>query len=127
MFKHAATTITAIRVAGSLVLLFLPPLSVVFFVVYAVCCLSDLVDGPVALHTWANKLTGVACVLIPAFYPLFGLPTTAVIVGTIASLSALEELAITLVSPRLDRNARSIVCGASGWDEDRSGPQPVDG
>lgn len=43
--------ITAVRIVGTLFLLFTAPLSVAFYIVYAVCGLSDVLDGWIARAT----------------------------------------------------------------------------
>ena len=43
--------ITALRLVGALVLLFLTPLSVAFYIVYTLCGLSDMLDGVIARAT----------------------------------------------------------------------------
>ena len=49
--KHIASLITTSRIVGALVLLFIEPLSTPFFVVYILCCASDVIDGYVARKT----------------------------------------------------------------------------
>ena len=150
------------------------PLSVLFFIVYALCCVSDILDGSVArktkttsksgevldsiadyifitivlvifipllawdrwvvywigiialtrflslgvgflkyrsvpfLHTFANKFTGIALVCFPVLHWIFGMTVTAFILCSVASLSALEELAIIIRSKKLNRNIKSV-------------------
>ena len=43
--KHTANMMTAARIIGAIVLLFIEPLSVPFFVIYALCVISDMLDG----------------------------------------------------------------------------------
>lgn len=61
------------------------------------------------LHTWSNKATGVLLFLFPLLYPALGLLLTAWMLGIVASLSSLEELAITLTSDRLHRDRKSLL------------------
>lgn len=150
------------------------PLSVLFFVVYSLCCASDILDGYIArktktasklgeildsiadfvlvavmlvilipllawqwwmvywvsaiaftrflslgigfakyravsfLHTYANKVTGIALVCFPILFRVLGITATVFILCGIASLSALEELIITIGSKKLNRNIKSI-------------------
>lgn len=49
--KHPADFLTVARILLSLSLLFLTPLSAPFFVVYLLCGLSDMIDGPIARKT----------------------------------------------------------------------------
>jgi len=58
--KHAANAITAGRIAGALSLLLLRPLSVPFFLVYALCGASDILDGYVARKTQTSSKFGAA-------------------------------------------------------------------
>lgn len=150
------------------------PLSISFFLVYALCCASDILDGYVArktrttsklgeildsiadfifvvivlamlvpllawewwmvywigaialtrfvslgigfakyhaisfLHTYANKATGIALACFPVLFLAFGINVMAFILCSIASISALEELIITIGSKTLNRNIKSI-------------------
>jgi len=49
--KHIASLITIGRIAGAFVLLLTEPLSMPYFVVYILCCVSDVIDGYVARKT----------------------------------------------------------------------------
>jgi len=155
-------------------LLLIKPLSVLFFVIYALCCASDILDGYIAkktntasksgevldsiadfifivivfvifiplltwdkwaiywigsialirfmslgigfakyravsfLHTYANKFTGIALVCFPILYQVFGMAITVIVLCCVASLSALEELAIIIHSKKLNRNIKGI-------------------
>lgn len=60
------------------------------------------------LHTFANKFTGIALVCFPVLYWIFGMTVTAFILCSVASLSALEELAIIIRSKKLNRNIKSV-------------------
>lgn len=46
--KMIPNTITSVRIAGSIALLFTRPFSPIFFVVYTICGLSDVIDGTLA-------------------------------------------------------------------------------
>jgi len=155
-------------------LLLTKPLSVLFFAIYSLCCVSDILDGYVArktkttskngeildsiadfiliaivlvifipllawerwmlywigiialirflslgigfvkyravsfLHTYANKITGIALVFFPIMFWAFGITVTVFILCGVASLSALEELIITICSKKLNRNTKGI-------------------
>jgi CDP-diacylglycerol--glycerol-3-phosphate 3-phosphatidyltransferase len=172
--KYLPNLISIGRIIGSVSLLLMPPLSTAFFLMYALCCVSDVLDGYVAkkakttsrsgevldsvadlvlvsvmliifiplvtgepwvllwiagvaivritslvigyvkyralsfLHTYANKVTGVVLACFPFLYLAFGLTVTAIILGSIASYSALEELLITIRSKNLDRNVKGF-------------------
>jgi CDP-diacylglycerol--glycerol-3-phosphate 3-phosphatidyltransferase len=58
------------------------------------------------LHTYANKVTGIALICFPVLLNLFGLAATAFVLCGIASLSALEELIITTRTKTLNRDIR---------------------
>lgn len=60
------------------------------------------------LHTFANKATGFLILCFPFLLRYFGLTTTAILLCTGASVSALEELLIQLTQKRLDLNIPSI-------------------
>lgn len=172
--NRPANYLTVGRIIGSFLLLGLKPLSLPFFIVYALCGITDMLDGTVArrtggatkfgaaldsvadfifivvmfvaflpilpwkfwmllwvaaiavlrflslavgyakyhelafLHTYANKATGGLMFLLPFFYPLVGLDVTALVVCVVATLSAAEELAITVRSKSLDREVRGL-------------------
>ena len=46
--KIFVNALSASRIFGAISLLFLAPLSMAFYVVYALCVLTDIVDGPIA-------------------------------------------------------------------------------
>ena len=172
--KYVASIITIGRIIGAFVLLLTKPLSALFFAVYTLCCVSDILDGYVArktkstsksgevldsvadlifiaiilvifipllawdnwavywlgmialtrllslgigftkycavsfLHTYANKITGIALVCFPVLYWIFGMTVTVITLCGVASLSALEELTIIMHSKKLNRNIKSI-------------------
>jgi phosphatidylglycerophosphate synthase len=60
------------------------------------------------LHTYANKLTGIALFSSIFMYVALGLYTTTILVCFIAIISALEELIINTVSKKLCRDIKSI-------------------
>jgi CDP-diacylglycerol--glycerol-3-phosphate 3-phosphatidyltransferase len=172
--KYAASLITIGRIIGAVVLLLTTPLSVLFFVIYSLCCVSDILDGYVArktkatskfgetldsvadfifiaimfaifvpfltweqwvfywiglialirflslgigfakyralsfLHTYANKVTGIVLSYFPFLYWMIGITATAFVLCVIASLSALEELIITIQAKKLNRNVKGL-------------------
>ena len=61
-----------------------------------------------ALHTAANKATGALIFAFPLLYASLGLTAAGIILCAAAIFSSAEELAITLVSPTLDRDRKSI-------------------
>ena len=58
--KNIANLITIIRIIGAIALIFIPPLSVPFFIVYGVCGLSDAFDGLVARKLGISSTLGSA-------------------------------------------------------------------
>ncbi|MCL2077832.1 MAG: CDP-alcohol phosphatidyltransferase family protein [Oscillospiraceae bacterium] len=174
MIKYAATLITVIRIFGSVFLLTIEPLSILFYVIYLTFGISDILDGYIArktntvskmgavldsiadfilvavmlvifipivsweswllcwiaaiaivrlvslgtgfikyravafLHTYANKATGVVLFSFPLFYHIADSMISAIILCSVASLSAVEELAINLKEKELDRNIRGL-------------------
>ncbi len=46
-----ANGLTAFRLLGAVALIFLPALSIPFYIIYSLCGLSDALDGPVARYT----------------------------------------------------------------------------
>ncbi|MDR0287020.1 MAG: CDP-alcohol phosphatidyltransferase family protein [Clostridiales bacterium] len=173
--KYIANCITIIRIAGAVVLLLMTPLSIPFFIVYFICCISDILDGNIArrtkttsklgeildsiadftlitvmlvifipllewkgwmlywigaialvrfislgvgfvkyrtiafLHTYSNKITGIACACFPILLRLFGITATVFILCGMATLSGVEELLISVTSKKLDRNIINII------------------
>lgn len=61
-----------------------------------------------ALHTYANKATGGALFCMPVLIDVLGINPAGIILGVFATLSACEELLITVVSTNLDRNRKSF-------------------
>jgi CDP-diacylglycerol--glycerol-3-phosphate 3-phosphatidyltransferase len=60
------------------------------------------------LHTYANKVTGLMLFCFPFLYYLADLTIAAMIICSIASLSALEELIIGIKSKKLNRDIRGL-------------------
>jgi CDP-diacylglycerol--glycerol-3-phosphate 3-phosphatidyltransferase len=172
--KVIVTTITLSRVAGAVVLLIIAPMTAIFYLIYTLCIISDIIDGPIArrtktasnfgafldsaadlffiaivliifipllafeawmlfgvalvigirilalsigfakyrtltlLHTYANKGAGLVMACFPIFFGLLGLAIAFTIIFAAASLSALEELIITIRSKELNRNIISL-------------------
>jgi phosphatidylglycerophosphate synthase len=63
---------------------------------------------PAFLHTYANKLTGIALFSFPFLYVGLGLSAATILVCFIASVSAVEELMINAVAKKLRRDIKSI-------------------
>ena len=48
MTKHIANILTGCRILGSMLLLFFPVFSAVFYIIYLFCGFSDMIDGTIA-------------------------------------------------------------------------------
>lgn len=64
-----------------------------------------------ALHTWANKFTGVTIFIAPALYCLCGSAFTWIILCVVAFVSACEELIINIKSKEPNRDRKGVLCG----------------
>ena len=51
MTKHVANILTGCRILGSILLLFVPALSLAFYITYLLCGFSDMIDGTIARKT----------------------------------------------------------------------------
>jgi len=60
------------------------------------------------LHTYANKITGLILFCFPFLYHTVDLTITAIIICSIASISALEELVINITSRELNRDVKGL-------------------
>lgn len=60
------------------------------------------------LHTYANKAAGLVLFCFPYLYRISGATGTVYGILAITGLSAIEELAITIISPSLNRDVKSI-------------------
>ena len=103
---QSANILTATRMILSVVLPFLPPLSAAFFILYALCGLTDMVDGTVARHFGSTSRFGAlldsiadivfviasAVRLFPVLYPLLPAwwiyPVIVIVVVKLASFVA---------------------------------------
>ena len=61
-----------------------------------------------ALHSYANKMTGVCVFMAPMLYKVTGLAVTGVILSAVAFASALEEVMITIKSKELNRDCKGV-------------------
>lgn len=62
-----------------------------------------------SLHTYANKVTGLLLFGVPFFLDWININILGVIICTVASLSAIEELIVQITSKELSRNVKSIL------------------
>ncbi len=60
------------------------------------------------LHTYMNKATGALLFTFPLLYNGLGITITAFLLCSIASIAAVEELVINLISKELSYNIKSI-------------------
>jgi len=60
------------------------------------------------LHTYMNKITGALLFAFPLLYHWFGIAITAVLLCSIASVAAVEEMVINLTAKKLSLNIKSI-------------------
>ena len=77
---HLANLLTLLRIPLAVVLPFLAPLGTMFLLVYAICCITDLLDGPIARKTGTQSKLGakldsfadlvLAVMLMIALYPI---------------------------------------------------------
>ena len=58
MTKHLANILTGCRIFGSILLLFFPTFSLVFYVTYILCGCSDMIDGIIARKTNSTSKFG---------------------------------------------------------------------
>ena len=83
--KKVVMTITISRIFGAFWLLFITPLSALFYVVYAACVVSDMVDGPIARKAKVTSNLGAlldsaadflfAIIVLIIFIPILALET----------------------------------------------------
>ena len=113
MRKYIANIVTSCRIIFSILMLFFPVFSPWFYVMYLLCGLTDMVDGTIARktntvstfiisgyvcnkrftveHTVMNKITGLLLFVLPLTLFFIELKYSAVVVCTIATLSAVQE------------------------------------
>lgn len=87
--KNIPNCITAARIVLSLALLFITPLSPAFIVVYIICGITDLADGPIARKTGAVSQLGarldsaadlvMICVSLIVFIPFIKPPQEVIV------------------------------------------------
>ena len=56
--KQAANIITSIRIILAIILVFFTEINTAFKVIYAICGLTDFIDGPIARHFEAESILG---------------------------------------------------------------------
>ena len=88
--RHLPNVISVLRIAGSIGLLFCDVAGWMFWALYALCGISDMVDGPLARKLQsANKLTGFLLFLtVPTmFWSMIPIST----VAALAMFAAVQE------------------------------------
>ncbi|EJO5349241.1 CDP-alcohol phosphatidyltransferase family protein [Clostridium botulinum] len=62
-----------------------------------------------SIHTYGNKITGIVLFLYPILLPYINTTVTMYIICFIASISAIEELIIQLISSQLELNKKKYI------------------
>ena len=80
MIKNVANILTGFRVLGSILLMFVPVFSAVFYSIYLLCGLSDMIDGTIARKTnsvsdFGSKMDTVADIVFVTASLVKVLPT----------------------------------------------------
>jgi CDP-diacylglycerol--glycerol-3-phosphate 3-phosphatidyltransferase len=78
--KYVPNVLTCVRILGSIMLLFLKPFSIIFFILYIICGVTDILDGYIARKTENISKSGAAldsmadmimiAVMLYIFYPV---------------------------------------------------------
>ena len=80
--------------------------------------IGGLKFGEVAfLHTYANKLAGILLFFTPLIYRLVGINICIVIVCSVSTLAALEEVLINIIVKNLNLNIKGIYMISKRSDE----------
>ena len=103
--KNFPNVITAMRIVFSPILLCINPFTPLFLIIYVICGLSDVLDGYLARR---NKMTGFILFCFPLLYFSVGIMITSYIICVCASISAIEELFINLLTKKLSLDTKSI-------------------
>ena len=61
------------------------------------------------LHTYLNKFTGLILFCVPLLYTFVNIPIWCILPCVIASISAVEELTISIISKELNRDVKGIM------------------
>jgi CDP-diacylglycerol---glycerol-3-phosphate 3-phosphatidyltransferase len=104
--KAIPNCISVSRIIFSLVLIFLKPLSVVFYIIYIICGFTDIVDGFIARKTGTTSNLGARIdsmgdmvmvgVLFFVLYPIIN-PSTQIVIWTISiGIIRLASMAVAL-------------------------------
>jgi CDP-diacylglycerol--glycerol-3-phosphate 3-phosphatidyltransferase len=104
--KAIPNCISVSRIIFSLVLIFVKPLSVVFYVIYIICGFTDIVDGFIARKTGTTSNLGARIdsmgdmvmvgVLFFVLYPIINPPTQIVIWTISIGIIRLASMAVAL-------------------------------
>lgn len=103
-FKHSiANIITGIRIVSSVIMLFCPVLSPVFFVLYIWIAIIAIIKGAniaagyirkkefASVHSLINKVTGALLFVFPLTLAFIDLRYSAAVICTVASVAAIHE------------------------------------
>jgi CDP-diacylglycerol---glycerol-3-phosphate 3-phosphatidyltransferase len=104
--KAIPNCISGSRIIFSLILIFVKPLSVVFYAIYIICGLTDIVDGFIARKTGTTSSLGARLdsmgdmvmvgVLLLVLYPIINPPTPIVIWTISIGIIRLASMAVAL-------------------------------
>lgn len=110
--KRLPNVISVLRIAGSIGLLFCDVAGWLFWTLYALCGISDMVDGPLARNLHAESKTGaildsvsdivfVACCAIRLF-PVLEIPVWLCIwAGIIVTIKIINQISALIVCKRV--------------------------
>ena len=122
--KHIASLITAGRIVGVFALLLIEPLSLPFFVLYVLCCASDVIDGYVARKTNATSKLGeildsiadfvLIAVMLVIFIPLIVLERWTLYWITAVAVIRFLSLAVGFVKYRAFASLHTYANKATG-------------
>ena len=110
--RHLPNAISSLRVAGSIGLLFCDVVGWMFWALYALCGISDVVDGPLARKLQAESKTGavldsvadivfVACCAI-RLLPVLEIPVWLCIwAGIIVTIKIINQISALIVCKRV--------------------------
>ena len=109
--KHIPNTITALRFLGAVCLLLCNPADAVFWVIYGLCGISDMIDGYLARKLNAETKAGavldsvadvcfVACCAI-RLIPIIQIPTWLwIVAGVIVAIKIVNQVSALIVCKR---------------------------
>lgn len=124
MKKHIANLITCTRMAGSVLMIFLPVHSVWFYIIYLACGLSDMADGAVARMTKSQSAFGAkldtvsdfvfVAVSLAKFLTLFHFPAWLLVWIGVVSIIKVTNVAIEFFSHKRLLSAHTFMNKLTG-------------